>query len=232
MTTYLMDIKIIIPTCNEEKSIGKLLAYLQQHCSAEIIVANSPATKDATASIAREAGIRVLTCPQAGRAPQMNYAARCVSGEVLYFVHADTLPPPSFVDDIHTALEKGHSLGYFSYRFTSGRWLLKINSYFTRYDGLFAGGGDQTLFIRRRVFDQLRGFDESLRLMEDFDLVARAVRAGFQPCLIPNDALVSARKYDNNSWLRVNLVNLWVFGLFHLGVSQEYLCSFYRARLK
>lgn len=227
-----MDIKIIIPTCNEEANIGALIAYLRQDCSAEIIVANSPETVDETAHVARQKGAVVLDCPMAGRAPQMNYAAQQTSSELLYFVHADTLPPPSFVDDIHAALEDGHSLGYFSYRFTSDRWLLKINSYFTRYDGLFAGGGDQTLFIQRSLFDQLHGFDESLKLMEDFDLVNRASQLGFKPCLIPKDALVSARKYDNNSWLRVNLVNLWVFGLFHLGVSQEYLCRFYRARLK
>ncbi|MEL7221559.1 MAG: glycosyltransferase [Bacteroidota bacterium] len=185
-----MDINIIIPTCNEEANIGQLITYLQQHSAAEIIVANSPDTTDATAAIAQQAGATVIACPQAGRAAQMNFATQQTRSELLYFVHADTLPPPSFVADIQQALATDYSLGYFSYRFTSDRWLLKINSYFTRYNGLFAGGGDQTLFIRRCVFDQLRGFDESLRLMEDFDLVARAVRAGFQPCLIPNNKAV------------------------------------------
>jgi rSAM/selenodomain-associated transferase 2 len=227
-----MDIQIIIPTCNEADNIEQLIIYLQKYTSAAIVVANSPATTDNTAQLAEQAGAIVLNCPMAGRATQMNYAAQQTTSELLYFVHADTLPPPTFMNDIRQALSAGYGLGYFSYRFDSERWLLKLNSYFTRYDGLFAGGGDQTLFIQRRVFEQLQGFREDLRLMEDFDLVKRANKAGFRPCLIPKDALVSARKYDNNSWLRVNLVNLWVFGLFHLGASQDYLCRIYRSMLR
>ena len=227
-----MDIQIVIPTCNEADNIGKLINYLRKHTSATIVVANSPNTTDNTATLAKQAGAKVLECPLAGRATQMNYAVQQTQSELLYFVHADTLPPKTFMDDVQQALLDGYELGYFSYCFASDRLLLKVNSYFTRFDGLFSGGGDQTLFIRRSVFEDLRGFREDLRLMEDFDLVKRARSAGFRHCLIPNDALVSARKYDNNSWLRVNLVNLWVFGLFHLGASQDYLCKTYRSLLR
>lgn len=227
-----MEIQIIVPACNEAGNIGELIAHLRQYTAAPILVANSPSTTDDTALLARQAGAEVLACPQAGRALQMNYAAAQTESELLYFVHADTLPPSTFMTDIEAALAEGRDLGYFSYCFASDRLLLKFNSYFTRYDGLFAGGGDQTLFIRRSVFEQLNGFKEELRLMEDFDLVKRARAAGFRHQLIPNDALVSARKYDNNSWLRVNLVNLWVFLLFHFGISQDYLCKTYRQMLR
>ncbi len=227
-----MNITIIIPTYNEAAQIERLIHHLRQCTAARILVANSPKTTDNTAELALATGAEVLSCPIGGRAPQMNYAAEQTTADILYFVHADTLPPVSFLKDIEQALERGNDLGYFSYCFESDRPLLKFNSYFTRYDGLFAGGGDQTLFIHRTAFQQLGGFRNDLRLMEDFDLVKRAKAEGLQHCLIPKDALVSARKYDNNSWMRVNLVNLWVFLLFHCGVSSDRLCQTYRKLLR
>lgn len=227
-----MEITIIIPTYNEAAQIERLIHHLRKHTSATILVANSPNTTDNTAALALQAGAEVLACPKGGRAPQMNHAAAQTKADILYFVHADTLPPASFLEDIKQALAQGNDLGYFSYQFASEKPLLKFNSFFTRYDGLFAGGGDQTLFIRREAFELLGGFRDELRLMEDFDLVKRARIQGLQHCLIPNDALVSARKYDNNSWMRVNLVNLWVFLLFHCGVSSDRLCHTYRKLLR
>ncbi|PSR12179.1 MAG: glycosyl transferase [Bacteroidetes bacterium] len=227
-----MTISIIIPTYNEAAHIERLLTYLQQHTQAEILVANSPNTRDQTAAKAAAMGVRVLNCPVAGRAQQMNYGAAQTQSEVIYFVHADTLPPASFLQDIAQSLEQGYDLGYFSYCFDSNSWLLRINGYCTRFDGLFAGGGDQTLFIKRNTFEQLGGFREELYIMEDFDLVKRAKKAGFKQHLITNDALVSARKYEKNSWLWVNIVNLSVFALFHLGVSQERLFATYRQLLR
>lgn len=227
-----MNITIIIPTYNEAAQIERLIHHLRQYTQAQILVANSPSTTDNTAELALTTGAEILNCPRAGRAPQMNYAAKQTTADILYFVHADTLPPASFMADIEQALKRGNDLGYFSYQFESEKLLLKFNSFFTRYDGLFAGGGDQTLFIRRTAFEQLGGFHDELRLMEDFDLVKRARRAGLKHCLIPKNALVSARKYDNNSWMRVNLVNLWVFLLFHCGVSSDRLCQTYRKLLQ
>lgn len=227
-----MNITIIIPTYNEAAQIERLIHHLRKSTSATILVANSPDTTDNTAALALRAGAKVLNCPKGGRAPQMNYGATQTEADILYFVHADTLPPGTFLEDIDQALKAGNDLGYFSYQFASEKPLLRFNSYFTRYDGLFAGGGDQTLFIRRKAFEQLGGFRDELRLMEDFDLVKRAKAEGLQHCLIPNDALVSARKYDNNSWMRVNLVNLWVFLLFHCGVSSDRLCQTYRKLLR
>jgi GT2 family glycosyltransferase len=159
---------------------------------------------------------------------QMNCGAKNSRAEWLYFVHADTYPPESFMANIAAAVAAGYDFGYFSYTLDSPNRLLKFNSRATRYDTVFSGGGDQTLFIRRSVFDALGGFDERLHIMEDFDLVWRAKRAGYRHLLVANDATTSARKYVLNSWLRVNLVNLSVFVLFHLGVPTALMARYYR----
>lgn len=223
-----LDIHIIIPTYNEAERIGPLVAYLRGYCDAPITVANAPTTTDATATEAAQAGAQVIACPQAGRAQQMNYGAHAGRAEWLYFVHADTYPPASFLEDIAAAVAAGYGFGYFSYTLDSPSWLLRFNSRATRYDTVFSGGGDQTLFIRRSVFDAFGGFDERLHIMEDFDMVWRAKRAGYRQRLITNDATTSARKYVANSWLRVNLVNLGVFVLFHFGVPTALMARYYR----
>ncbi|RME94883.1 MAG: glycosyltransferase [Bacteroidetes bacterium] len=222
---------IIIPTLNEGARIGPLVKFLRTQADAPIWIANSPLTTDHTAEQARAAGARVWDCPVAGRAAQMNFVARKATTDLLYFVHADTFPPLAFVKEIHEAIAQGVDFGYFSYCFDSNHLLLRLNSRATRRDGIFAGGGDQTLFIKRAVFEELGGFDENRYLMEDFDLVRRAKRAGYRHRLICNDAKVSARKYEKNSWLRVNLVNLWVFTAEYLGASQDYLLHIYRRHL-
>lgn len=227
-----LDIHIIIPTYNEAERIGPLVAYLRGGCAAPVAVANAPTTTDATAARAAQAGAQVLSCPQAGRAMQMNCGAKASRAEWLYFVHADTYPPASFMADIAEAVAAGCDFGYFSYNLDSPSWILRFNSRATRFDTRFSGGGDQTLFIRRSVFDALGGFDERLHIMEDFDLVWRAKRAGYRHRLITNDATTSARKYTANSWLRVNLVNLAVFVLFHLGVSTALMARHYRRWLR
>lgn len=228
----IMELSIIIPTYNEAARIGRLIAFLRRHSTTRIIVANSPETTDDTVRIAENAGVEVLHCPVGGRATQMNFAAAQTDTTWLYFVHADTLPPSSFVNDIREAIKAGYDLGYFRYRFDSDRTLLQINSYCTRFDGTFAGGGDQTLFIRKKAFDSIGGFRDELQLMEDFDLVKRASKANLSHTLIQKDALVSARKYDSNSWLRVNLVNLGVFLLFKCGVSTMRLRKIYESLLQ
>lgn len=143
----------------------------------------------------------------------MNTAAKIALGEVLYFVHADTRPLPSFFDDIKTSCSKRYLAGCYRYRFDSDDYLLKFNSWFTRFNGPFSGGGDQTLFIKKSLFEELNGFDEEYIIMEDFDLVRR-IREKTEFRIIPKSIKVSARKYENNSWLRVQLANLAVFIYF------------------
>lgn len=178
----------------------------------EVIVADAN-SDDETQSVCERVGAKYLVCPLKSRAAQMNAGANIASGEILYFVHADTRPLVGFVEDIDTSISKGYSAGCYRYRFDSNDFLLKINSWFTRFDGLFSGGGDQTLFITKTLFEDLNGYDENYIIMEDFDLVRR-IREKTKFRIIPKSIKVSARKYEKNSWLRVQLANLAVFTYF------------------
>ncbi|HMQ47023.1 MAG TPA: TIGR04283 family arsenosugar biosynthesis glycosyltransferase [Saprospiraceae bacterium] len=229
-----MKLSIIIPTLNEAERISQLLLHFKTHLPAdegEIIVVNAPKTTDRTGELAKLHGATVITADQSCRATQMNCGARYASGTVLYFVHADVLPPPSFYQDISKAIEQKADFGWFSYRFDSTHPLLRYNARYTKKDGFFAGGGDQTLFIKKKIFEQMGGFREDYLIMEDFELTKRLKKKGYFLHIIPNDAQVSARKYERNSYFKVNLVNLLMFVLFWLKCPQPIMVKTYRSLL-
>lgn len=208
-------ISVIIPTLNEAENLRTLIPLLFSNGNKEwieVIVADAD-SKDQTQSVSEQLGAKYIACSLKSRAAQMNAGAKIARGEVLYFVHADTRPISSFVEDIKKSVTNGYFAGCYRYQFDSDDFLLKINSWFTRFDGVFSGGGDQTLFIKKTFFEELNGFDEKYMIMEDFDLVRR-IREKTKFRIIPKSIKVSARKYENNSWLRVQLVNLTVFIYF------------------
>lgn len=157
----------------------------------------------------------------------MNTGARFASGSILYFVHADSRPPKSFQQDIRNCISHGCESGCYRFAFDSDHPLLKLNSYFTRFNRLMCRGGDQTLFITRPFFDALGGFREDYQIMEDFDFIRRVQDSGsFR--IIPKNTVVSARKYSDNSYLKVNVVNLIVFMMYYLGASQKTMLHAYK----
>ncbi len=227
-----MKISIIIPTWNEEKHIGKTVAYLHEHGGnsiAEICVSDG-GSNDQTQQEAEKAGARFYHSPKKGRAGQMNFAVTQTQGEILYFVHADSLPPTSFATDILNAVANQHIVGGFRQRFDSGKLMLRINSWFTRFNRPFLRGGDQSLFITRSLFENIQGYDEAYVIMEEYDLMRRASKhAPFH--LIPKATLTSARKYEKNSWLRVQLANWKAVRLFKQGASPNMIRDYYKKKL-
>jgi rSAM/selenodomain-associated transferase 2 len=227
-----MQISIIIPTLNEAENIGKLVRYLKRHANNvlhEIIVVDAQ-SRDNTEGVARQAGAIVLTSEKRSRAVQMNLGAKAAKGDVLYFVHADCFPPETYCADIQQFMEEGFYLGCYRYKFDSSNILLGINAYFTRFSPLWCRGGDETLFVKRSVFDELKGYDEQFSIMEEYDFIHRA-RANFKMAIMPKYALVSARKYETNGYFRVQWANLKVFRLFKKGVSPNIIAETYRGLL-
>tara|TARA_B110000503_G_scaffold143496_1_gene245300 strand:+ start:34 stop:744 length:711 start_codon:yes stop_codon:yes gene_type:complete len=228
-----MRLSVIIPTLNEAHNISELLPFLQTELKGvnhEVIVVDGFST-DQTALIATNLDAIVLTSNKKCRAQQMNEGAATATGEILYFVHADSIPPNGFLGDIFQALVEGFDMGCFRFKFDSSNWLLKINSFFTRFDREMFRGGDQTLFVKNIDFKTLGGYDASLRIMEEYDFLRKA-RQELKFKIIPKDVIVSARKYEENSYFRVNVANLVVFTSYKWGVSQVRLLKLYKRLIK
>lgn len=224
-----MNVSIIIPAYNEAESIGQLVDHLKKSGDErlqEIIVVDG-GSSDRTVEIVRSNDVTCFISEQKGRAVQMNAGYRRSTGDLLYFVHADSFPPASYLDDLQTALKNGYKAGCYRFRFDSNRLLLKVNSWFTRFDRIMCRGGDQTLFITRSLFEKLAGFRDDYLIMEDYDLIQKIQReTSFQ--IIPKNVVVSARKYDNNPYLKVNFANFVIFMMYFCGARQQTMVSAYK----
>lgn len=219
-------ISIIIPVHNEFKNLQQLFkvgCFLEHNKLLEIIVAVSPMNSDTVNLLDNIPKVKIVRCKNKGRAAQMNEASKIALGRIFVFLHADVVPPTGFINDILHSLQNGYDAGFFSYRFDKDTWYLRINASFTAKDGLFTGGGDQCLFIKKDSFNELGGFNEDQVLMEDFEFFSRMKKQKVSYTIVKNDLLVSARKYECNSYLRVNLSNLLLVILFKLGYPVDKL---------
>lgn len=226
-------ISIIIPVFNEEEYIGPLVSYLLLQGNGmvkEVMVIDGGSTDDTT-GIADRTGAKVIKSPEAGRAFQMNYGAAYSSSDILYFIHADTFPPPGFANDIIQAVNKGFNCGRYRTMFDSNKWILKVNAFFTRFDWFICHGGDQTFFITKELFNSIRGFDPAMKIMEEYELTVRAKQKGRYK-IFNRNALVSARKYQNRSWWQVQMANRKAVALYKKGASQTEILNTYREMLK
>ncbi len=228
-----MQISVIIPTLNEAAIIQKQVESIRAKAGenlVEIIVADAH-SEDGTADLARQAGAQVIMVERCCRARQMNEAAQVARGEVLYFVHADLTIPDSFVEDIREGVRQGYSYGCYQVEFDRPVKGLKFNSSLSRYQGIFFRGGDQTLYMTRKFFRKIGGFDSDTVIMEDYEILLRA-RKYEKINIMPAKVIISARKMEENNYFRTNVINVLVFTLFFLGASQKTLVNIYSKQVK
>ena len=227
-------ISIIIPTYNEEENIADTIIKIKKRDTAnlisEIIVSDGQST-DMTIHIASNAGATVVVSPKKGRSAQMNYGASIAKEEILYFLHADSIPPENFTTFISNAFEKNDIAGCFRVAFDYQHWFLKANCWFTRFDVNAVRFGDQSLFVTKDVFKNCGGFDEKLLMMEDQEIIHRIKKYG--KFIVMNDTVTtSARKYLDNGIYRMQIIFFRIWFLYYLGYSQEYLLKLHKKLIR
>jgi len=220
-------ISIIIPTLNEAACLPAPLAGLAGNSGLEVIVVDGGST-DATTAIVRAAGVRLIET-RAGRAGQLNTGAALATGEILLFLHADTLLPAGFASQIRRILSQpGCAAGAF--RLTIGATGLKyrlVEQMVNWRSILFAMPyGDQALFLRRELFRAVGGFPE-LPIMEDFVFVRRLRQAG-RISIARATVVTSARRWRKLGVFRTTVINQLIIIGYLLGVSPARLARWYR----
>ncbi|MCX7408574.1 MAG: TIGR04283 family arsenosugar biosynthesis glycosyltransferase [Planctomycetales bacterium] len=218
-------ISVIIPTLNEGVSIARLIAETRRIGVCEIIVVDGGSTDETLVEAAL--ADRVISSPR-GRATQQNLGASASRGEVLLFLHADCQLPVGAFDAIRGGLDDARTVGgCFGQTIAAEgrlyRWLEWGNGLRVRW--LRMAYGDQAIFIRKSVFEQLGGFPE-VKLMEDVLLMKRLRHAG-RFILLPDRITVSARRWQRHGPIRQTLRNWLLLTLALCGVSPNNLARFY-----
>ena len=229
-----MKISVIIPVNNEATTIYALVKYLKAYAGegaeVEVIVSNAGST-DATSQQATKAGATVVEGATKGRAAQMNAGACVATGQVLYFLHADTYPPKGYGLIILQHLNKGCTAGSFKLKFNSRHWLLVYTGWLSYIPWQIIRFGDQSFFITEYHFKQLSGYNEGMLLFEDQDMVRRASKAG-RFCVTRQPIQTSARKFYQNGVVRLFLIFVYLYALYLLGASQKYMVRWYRRLIR
>ena len=237
-------LSIIIPALNEAAALPATLASLAklQPQPFEVLLADGGST-DETIAIAEAAGIQILQSSVQGRSSQMNAGAAATSGDLLCFLHADTVLPPDFVSlavevlaDRRTALAGFVSImrGNKLRRLTTTHNFLKTwyAPLLFRPVSFFKGGrllfGDQVMICRRADFEHVGGFDPNQIIMEEADLCLRMVRGGRGRVRQVNRKVWSSdRRVAEWGPLKANLTYLRIGMLWGLGVPAERLVEHY-----
>ena len=227
-------LSIVIPTYNEKGQIGALIEALRdlgaELPAVEIVVSDGGST-DGTATEATAAGGRVINSPRKGRAAQLNYGAAQSAAPLIYFLHADSLPPPTLLADLRQTLADGTDSGCYRLQFDDSHWFLRASCWFTRFDINAFRFGDQSLFVRRAIFEQAGGYDESLIVFEDQEIITRLKCHG-QFRILPGEVTTSARKYRENGVFKLQFTFTLLCVLYQAGFSQKKLVNIYKKLIK
>lgn len=221
-------LSIIIPVLDEALVIGPTLAALQalreQGC--EVIVVDG-GSRDATRTLAAALSDRVVEAPR-GRAAQMNAGARASRGDVLLFLHADTLLPAEAAAGIGAALDRcGRAWGRFDVVIAGSGTLLALVALLMNIRSRLTGiaTGDQAIFARRAAFEAAGGFPE-IPVMEDVAL-SKALKRQSPPLCLRERVLTSARRWERHGTLRTILL-MWRLRLaYALGADPQRLARRY-----
>lgn len=223
-----MRFSIIMPVLNEAATLESQLAHVTGQCvhlDYELLIVDG-GSSDETVAIAKRYG-RVICSPR-GRALQMNAGAAAANGDVLLFLHADTiLPENAFIAIEHALASPNVVGGAFRLCFNCNRWPYRLVAFTTNLRSqvrtLFTG--DQAYFIRATSFRAVGGYPNQ-PLMEDLEIITRLRKIG-KVVLLPQYVTTSARRHEKIGLLRCVLFMWYLRTLYKFGVSPARLQQMY-----
>ena len=217
----------MIPCLDEAAITFERLSDLQhlRETGHELVLADG-GSLDGTPEIARPLVDRLQTGPR-GRAVQMNLGAKAAHGDVLWFLHLDTQPPPQAAAEVLRGALDGPGWGGFDVRLDGSDPMYRVIEAMMNLRSRLTGmvTGDQGMFVRRDLFEQVGGFPE-IPLMEDLAISRRLKRIA--PPLRPaGRMLASSRRWERDGIWRTVLLMWLLRGAYSLGADPGRLARIY-----
>jgi rSAM/selenodomain-associated transferase 2 len=220
-------LSVIIPCLNEEKRLLDCIRSAQRLNPFEVIVVDG-GSRDRTVELAEREGARVIKTSR-GRGIQLQEGASASKGEILLFLHADSVIKEEI--DLKAYIRDGFIGGFFRLRFDDPSLSFRLIEFFANMRSrLFKlPYGDQAIFVKKEVFQKIGGF-RPYPFLEDIDLVLRLRKMGKLISLdIP--VVVSPRRLKRGfpfSPILLSIRNVIIVLLYILGISPFKLIKLYR----
>lgn len=227
LSNCFVKLSVIVPTFNEEEVIAETLRRVVVAAAPyELIVADG-CSADNTAARARPYATVLALSGTRGAA--LNHAATIATGDVLLFLHADTMLPVGAATAIAGALQDAGVIGgAFRLRFDHPGRLATLLARHVNFRSSLSNifFGDQALFVRREVFIRTGGFKD-WSAMEDMEILAR-LRPHGRLALLEEAVITSTRRHRKNGWVRT-ISTIWIMTLLHsLGVPGQAMIRWYK----
>ncbi|MEM6482345.1 MAG: TIGR04283 family arsenosugar biosynthesis glycosyltransferase [Pseudomonadota bacterium] len=225
-----MTLSVIIPTLNEEVALPVVLKALQNQTHINEVIVVDGGSEDATCALARAFGARVIDAPR-GRGQQLCAGVEAAAGDVLWFLHADTVPQPWASGAIARALETapdapgGNFRVIFEGETPFAAWLTGFYAWL-RSRGIYYG--DSAVFVRRTIYDRIGGLRPTA-LMEDYDFNRRLEREGHTLNIEEPAVITSSRRFQDRRPWRIVLQWLVIHAMYYTRMSSEHMARLYRS---
>ncbi len=192
----------------------------------EVIVVDG-GSSDNTCNKAEPYVDQLIISDQAGRASQMNIGAKASAGEILWFLHADTLIPEDAAITVVEALNN-NMWGRFNLYLSGRHPLLRIIGRMINIRSCWSGiaTGDQGIFLTRTIFEKVGGYP-LIPLMEDIALSKRLKREG-RPACVKQQLITSSRRWEERG-IVTTVVLMWRLRFaYWVGVSPHRIAKMYQ----
>jgi len=225
-----LKLSIIIPSLNEAEHITQTLLKLQElrNQGHEVILCDG-GSRDKTLQLAKNLVDHILST-QAGRAKQMNAGSKLATGDILCFLHADTLIPADFANLITGTLSDSDRIwGRFDIRLSNTSLTYKVIAWFINKRSCISGvaTGDQGIFIISNKFLKLNGYAD-IPIMEDIELSKRLLKISRPICITKSFLITSSRRWEKNGIIKTVLL-MWRLRLgYFLGAPPTKLAKAYK----
>ena len=220
-------VSIIVPTLNEERSIGRTLEALTRiRGNTEVIVVDGGSV-DSTTEISRQWGARVVTSTR-GRGVQMHNGAQVARGRVLLFLHSDSTAPVGAVELIIATMARDAVIvgGNFDIRFDGDSRACRFMTWlYPKLEKIGLCYGDSGIFVRASVYAEIGGF-KPFPIFEDVDLLQRLKRRG-RLVHLPIAVVTSARRFEGRSFALTFARWSILQGLYWVGIPPRVLNQLY-----
>lgn len=221
-------VSVIIPTYREAERIHNLIKSLIAQGFDEIIVADA-SDDNMTSQAAINAGAICLSDLPPGRGRQMHAGAQVATGEIFFFLHADSALPEPCYRAVCDCLSKNENLaGCFRLAFDRRHPLLAFYGWCSRLNWRVTTYGDQGLFIRKSTYVDIGGFAD-MELMEDVEL-QRRLRARGRFVKLPHEIVTSARRFVKRGIWAQQLLNIIIVIAYSCGVAPARLARWYQCK--